>query len=141
MNGFGERFRKLRRDKDITQNQIAEYLGIKGAAVGKWETYENAYPNVDTLIKIAEYFNVSTDYLLRGIQTVPVMENNIAGSVVQTNVQSSIQSGIVMNGQIFSPQALAIAKIYEKADIRSQNELLSLAFKIEDKILEKNVKS
>ncbi len=140
MTGFGERLRKLRRDANATQNQLAEYLGIKGAAVGKWETLENAYPNTDTLIKIAEYFHVSTDYLLRGIQTVPVVEGNIttwstlSGSVVQTNVQ---QGGIVVNGQNFSPEALTLAQIYEMLDVRSRNELLNLAFKLEDKALEK----
>ena len=143
MTGFGERLRKLRRDANATQNQLAEYLGIRGAAVGKWETLENAYPNTDTLIKIAEYFHVSTDYLLRGIQTVPVVEGNIttgstlSGSVVQTNVQSNVQDGIVVNGQNFSPEALTLAQIYEMLDVRSRNELLNLAFKLEDKALEK----
>ena len=143
MTGFGERLRKLRRDANATQNQLAEYLGIRGAAVGKWETLENAYPNTDTLIKIAEYFHVSTDYLLRGIQTVPVVEGNITtGStlsdpVVQTNVQSNVQGGIVVNGQNFSPEALTLAQIYEMLDVRSRNELLNLAFKLEDKALEK----
>ncbi len=143
MTGFGERLRKLRRDANATQNQLAEYLGIRGAAVGKWETLENAYPNTDTLIKIAEYFHVSTDYLLRGIQTVPVVEGNIttgstlSGSVVQTNVQSNVQGGIVVNGQNFSPEALTLAQIYEMLDVRSRNELLNLAFKLEDKALEK----
>ena len=143
MTGFGERLRKLRRDANATQNQLAEYLGIRGAAVGKWETLENAYPNTDTLIKIAEYFHVSTDYLLRGIQTVPVVEGNITtGStlsdpVVQTNVQSNVQGGIVVNGQNFSPEALAVARIYEMVEPRSKNELLTLAFNLEDKVLEK----
>ena len=143
-SNFGERLRKLRRDRDITQKQLAEYLGIQGAAVGKWETFENSYPNVDTLIKVADYFNVTTDYLLRGIQTVPVTEGNIAnstlnGSVVQTNVQSHVQGGIIVNGQIFSKDALTLAEIYEKAELRDRTALLALAFKIEDKIkAEKN---
>ena len=138
MKGFGERLRKLRRDRDVTQNQLAEYLGIRGAAVGKWETMENAYPNTDTLIKLAEYFHVSTDYLLRGIQTMPVTEGNITnsslnGSVVQTNVQSNVHSGIVVNGQTFSQEALTIAQIYGEVDVRSRSELLAFAFKLADK--------
>ena len=68
MSSFGERLRKLRRDRNVTQMQLADYLEIKGAAVGKYETNRNAYPNIKTLIKIADYFNVTTDYLLRGIQ-------------------------------------------------------------------------
>ena len=142
MVGFGERLRKLRRDADVTQKQLAIYLGIKGAAVGKWETIENAYPNTDTLIKIAEYFNVSIDYLLRGIQTVPIAEGNVIGSslsasVVQTNVQTHVHGDMVVNGRTFSPEAVALAQIYERVDVRSRNELLTLAFKLEDKALDR----
>ena len=138
MTTFGERFRKLRRDANITQNQIAEYLGIQGAAIGKWETVRNAYPNVDTLIKVADYFHVSTDYLLRGIQTMPITEGNLTnstlnGSVVQNNMQSNVSGGIIVNGQVFSKEAIKIAQIYDKSEnLRGKNELLSAAFKLED---------
>lgn len=138
MATFGERLRKLRRDADVTQNQLADYLGIRGAAVGKWETMENSYPNIDTLVKVADYFNVTTDYLLRGIQTVPVVDGNItssvgSGSVVQTNVQSNIHGGIVINDKTFSKEALRIAQIYDKSEnLRGRNELLTFAFKLED---------
>ena len=132
MVGFGERLRKLRRDADVTQKQLAIYLGIKGAAVGKWETIENAYPNTDTLI----------NYLLRGIQTVPIAEGNVIGSslsasVVQTNVQTHVHGDMVVNSRTFSPEAVALAQIYEKVDVRSRNELLTLAFKLEDKALDR----
>ena len=139
MTTFGERIRKLRRDRDIMQGQLAEYLGIKSAAVSKWEKAENAYPNVDTLIKLADYFNVSTDYLLRGIRVVPVTgggnvtNSTLNSSVVQNNVQSNVSGGIVVNGQIFSKEAIRMAQIYDKSEnLRGKNELLSAAFRLED---------
>ena len=145
MATFGARLRKLRRDKDITQNQLAEYLGIKGAAVGKWEATET-YPTVETLIKVADYFQVTTDYLLRGMHTIPASGGNIDnsslnGSVIQTNVQSSVQGGIIVNKQDFSQTALELAQIYEELDTRSRAELVVFAYNLKDKFAKQTASS
>jgi transcriptional regulator with XRE-family HTH domain len=52
-----------RREKDITQNELAEYLGVSKAAVSKWEN-KQSYPDIFLLPKLATYFNVSVDDLL-----------------------------------------------------------------------------
>ena len=131
MSGFGERLRKLRRDADVTQTELAEYLNIKGAAVGKYETNTNAYPNINTLIKIADYFNVTTDYLLRGISSDSnAISNNKA--VAQANVQTN-NGDIVVNGQTFSPEIMELVRAYEKLNGRNRYELLKFAFDLEKK--------
>ena len=63
MKHFGERLKKLRRDKDITQDTLAEYLGISYQAVSKWEN-NTGYPDISLLPAIAGFFGVSADYLL-----------------------------------------------------------------------------
>ena len=63
MKRFGERLKKLRRDKDITQNSLAEYLGISYQAVSKWEN-GTGLPDITLLPAIAGFFGVSADYLL-----------------------------------------------------------------------------
>jgi len=55
----------LRKNKGITQGQLAEALNISTQAVSKWET-DSCQPDVLTLPLIAEYFNVSIDYLYYG---------------------------------------------------------------------------
>lgn len=60
---FSERIKKLREENNISQIDLAEYLGISQQALSKWENGKNE-PDNDSLIKIAKYFNVSTDYLL-----------------------------------------------------------------------------
>lgn len=60
---FSERIKKLRDEKNISQIDLAEYLGISQQALSKWENNKTE-PDNDSLIKIAQYFNVSTDYLL-----------------------------------------------------------------------------
>lgn len=58
-----ERIRNLREEHGITQKHLAEILGVTRTAVAKWEANENG-PNSDVLLKIADYFDVSLDYLL-----------------------------------------------------------------------------
>ena len=71
MDGFGERLKRLRQDRNITQSELAAQLGVVPSAVGKYERIPNAYPSVDALIKIADFFGVSIDYLLRGTKVPP----------------------------------------------------------------------
>ena len=59
---IGSTIKYLRREKDITQEQLAEYLGITSRAISQWEC-ERTVPDVYMLPIIADYFNVSIDYL------------------------------------------------------------------------------
>lgn len=58
-----ENIRSLRVDRGYTQKQIAEYLGISQNTYSQYEIGVLNYP-VDTVCKLADYYNVSTDYLL-----------------------------------------------------------------------------
>ena len=62
MNKFKERLIEQRKLNKVTQRQMAEYLGI---AQPSYIRYENgtAEPNIENLIKIADFFDVSIDYL------------------------------------------------------------------------------
>ena len=60
---FGRRLRELRASKGLSQNKLAEILNVSASTVA---LYENNFrmPSYDALIKIADFFGVSTDYLL-----------------------------------------------------------------------------
>ncbi|MBP3611155.1 MAG: helix-turn-helix transcriptional regulator [Lachnospiraceae bacterium] len=58
---FSTQLQKLRKTKGIKQEQLAEHLGVSTQAVSKWEN--GSYPDGDLLPRIAEYFEVSIDYL------------------------------------------------------------------------------
>ena len=60
---FAVRIKNLRRSREINQVQLAEKLGVKKQSISNWEN-DNIMPSVDMLIKIADFFQVSTDYLL-----------------------------------------------------------------------------
>lgn len=55
----------LRKNKKITQEEVAERLGVSRQSVSKWETGEG-YPEMDKLLLLSDWFGVSVDELLRG---------------------------------------------------------------------------
>ena len=57
------RIRDLREDADMTQTQVAKYLQMSQTGYSKYETGENDIPT-QVLIKLAELYGTSTDYLL-----------------------------------------------------------------------------
>ena len=57
------RIREIREDKDLTQSDIAKILNVSQVAYSFYEIGKRQLP-IDLLIKLAEYYNTSTDYLL-----------------------------------------------------------------------------
>lgn len=63
MKTYVELIRELREDSDKTQKQIAEMLGIRQNVYSRYECAQAELP-IRHLIKLANYYNVSTDYIL-----------------------------------------------------------------------------
>ncbi len=57
------RLRDLREDADLSQSQVAQYLGMSQTGYSKYETYENDIPT-QVLIKLAKFYDTSVDYIL-----------------------------------------------------------------------------
>lgn len=60
---LGDQLRQLRNIKKVNQSEVAEFLNIDRSTYGKYETGDSS-PDYDKLIKLADYFGVSIDYLL-----------------------------------------------------------------------------
>ena len=60
---LNERLKKLRAEKNVTQQKVADVLGVTVGNVQKFE-YGTARPKLDNVIKIADFFDVSLDYLV-----------------------------------------------------------------------------
>ena len=60
---FGEKLKKLRKEFDLTQEDFANAMGMSFQSVSKWERGDG-YPDIELLPIIANYFDVTTDYLL-----------------------------------------------------------------------------
>lgn len=89
----GEKIYELRKKSRITQEEFAEKLEVSRQAVSKWES-DTAYPETDKLIKIAELFGVSCDYLLKENQTV---NDSTCGKTRRTFLSMMVSFAITCN--------------------------------------------
>jgi len=81
---LGEKILKLRKEKGLSQEALAEQLGTTRQAVSKWES-EQSTPDVDKIIIMSDLFGVTTDYLLKGIEAAEAQERKgteVAGKVL-----------------------------------------------------------
>lgn len=60
---IGENIRRLRRQRDLTQEEVAAHLGISFQSISKWER-EDGYPDITMLPSLANYFGISVDELI-----------------------------------------------------------------------------
>ena len=86
---LGEKIKLLRKSNKITQEALAKEINVDRSSIGKYET--GTTPSMDILIKIASYFNVTTDYLLgnkntdvfsiNGIEAIKTKKLPILGNI------------------------------------------------------------
>ena len=60
---YVERIKQLREEDGLSQAQLAKAVGISQSAIALWELGDRT-PSADAIIKLAKFFDVSTDYLL-----------------------------------------------------------------------------
>ena len=72
---FHEKLQQLRKQKGLTQEQLADQLYVSRAAVSKWES-GRGYPNIDSLKALAKFYSVTIDELLSGEQMLTIAEED-----------------------------------------------------------------
>ena len=70
---FHEKLQELRKNRGLTQEELAEALFVSRTAISKWES-GRGYPSIDSLKEISSYFSVSIDDLLSGEQLIFIAE-------------------------------------------------------------------
>ena len=70
---FHEKLQELRKQKGLTQEELAEVLFVSRSAVSKWES-NRGYPNIESLKAIAKFFGVTVDTLLSGEELLTISE-------------------------------------------------------------------
>lgn len=95
---FGEKLFQLRTERGIYQKQLAEFLGV---SIGTISNYENGvhYPDLETLCKFAEYFQVTTDYLL------DLTGNDMAIDKLNIELAEGYTVGTALNTMVALPQS------------------------------------
>ena len=132
MKDFGNRLKKLRQNAGLTQSELSDLLGVVPSAVGKYERLPDSYPSIEVLVKLADYFKVSTDYLLRGIPCSGDIANNINGVVLNSPLIQGTYSDVILNGiESISTESAELLKIYESLNGRDRIALLNRALELE----------
>ena len=100
MNNVGKNIKKLRKEKNITQDQLAEQLHVTRQAISNWEIGKTQ-PDIETLSAMAEYFEVTVEEL---IYETPQKNNIVIGKTAEKGLDAGAVVGI----------ALAIVLSYSK---------------------------
>lgn len=67
---LADRIQHLRKAKGISQEELADQIGVSRQAVSKWESGQSS-PDLEKVILLSEFFDVATDYLLKGMEPLP----------------------------------------------------------------------
>ena len=91
---LGQRLKQLRRERRMTQHDLAQQLGISASAIGMYEQGRRE-PDHETLIKICNYFRVSSDFLLHAHSSSSGELEDIIHELKQTMLS---QEGLMFHG-------------------------------------------
>ncbi len=94
---FNEKLQELRKNKGLTQEELANDLYVSRTAISKWES-GRGYPNIDSLKAISKYFSVSLDKLLSSEEILNVAENDhkIKEQRIQDIVYGVLDCSLIM---------------------------------------------
>lgn len=82
MSNFSERLKFLRKERDYTQDQLANFLGISRSSLAMYEQGRRN-PDFETLEAMADIFNVDIDYLLGKKDTSTILEISLATGEIE----------------------------------------------------------
>lgn len=124
---FRDVLRNLRKSKNMTQEQLASAIGVERSTIGKYEGAKNNEPSLDVLKKLADFFHVSTDYLL---------EHNTIRAV---NIETEDEEHLLLNYRSFNERGkekireeiyiMVTSGIYKNIDNPSGMEAKELGMK------------
>ena len=103
---MADRIQYLRKTNGISQEELADKIGVSRQAVSKWES-EQSLPDLGKIITMSDYFGVTTDYILKGIE--PVADKEQKSSELTSKILYIASTAFVVIG-LFS----AFAGWYEK---------------------------
>ena len=85
---IGSKIKNARLEKKLTQEQVAELLGVSRQTISNWENAKS-YPDIISVIKMSECYDVSLDYLLKGEQKMDSYYDYLEEStnVVKSNIK------------------------------------------------------
>lgn len=103
---IGSFLKELRKEKGITQEELAEMLYVSGRTVSRWETGTNM-PDISLLVDIAEIFDVSIPEIINGERKNEIMEKEVKETVLKLTDYSEVMNQKI-KGRLFVLTVIAI---------------------------------
>ena len=82
---IGAFLRELRKEKNLTQEQLAEVFNVSARTVSRWETGSNM-PDISILVEIADYYQLDVREILNGERNAVISEDKIGNCQVRKEV-------------------------------------------------------
>ena len=95
---LGEKIKKYRENKNMTQNEVADILGVKSATISKYES-NTLEPNIESIKKLAEIFEIFIDELLKDEEEFNISKYNILG-ILREQKKMKLKGNLYHNTQI-----------------------------------------
>ena len=95
---LADRIQHLRKAKGISQEELADQIGVSRQAVSKWESGQSS-PDLEKIILLSDFFDVATDYLLKGMEPLP-KENPKSKDKPNANLFSIVGTALNFMGLI-----------------------------------------
>lgn len=92
---MADRIQYLRKGKGISQEELADKVGVSRQAVSKWES-EQSTPDIEKIIIMSDFFGVTTDYILKGIE--PAADNEQKGKETTSKILYILSTAFVAVG-------------------------------------------
>ncbi len=128
---FNENLKNLRKQKGLTQEELAEALFVSRTAVSKWES-GRGFPNIDSLKQIASFFSVSLDDLLSGEEILFIAENEGKQKAERTHHLvfglSDISASLLLFLPLFGFSAGGGIKEVSLLDFATENPILKTIY-------------
>ena len=98
---FGDKLKKLRKSKRLTQGELASFLGISASAVGMYEQNRRS-PSISDVTAIADFFSVTTDYLLEEDKK----ERDVSELIAELKNRLLCADGLMFKGEALTDKEL-----------------------------------
>ena len=135
---IGGFLKDLRKEKGITQEQLAEKLGVSGRTISRWETGNNM-PDISLLVEIAEYFDVSIPEIIKGERKSEDMKEETKevaetmSDYARAEKEQLVKS--IRNMSIIGLAALLIFMVLNITDAYDRNNLFRYAYGISEALI------
>lgn len=128
---IGTFLKVLRKEKNLTQEQLAEMLGVSNRTVSRWETGTNM-PDISLLLEIAELYGVTIPELIDGERKSEEMNEEVKEVVNKMSDYAETEKMIILKNvrteSLLGVCALAVVMLLDLFDIRSYSQLAEMVF-------------